>query len=122
MYLLCRSIAIAKPELTLERSKLSKMWKSSLQRLESTCLENISILQNTLSSQTNDDKIKWKKKKVLIQAFLMIEVNNLKIVKELLSCKCMESASELWAGRYQLRFQYKKADRYRYSPINISLG
>lgn len=111
-------MAIAKPELMLKRSELTTGWKESLSLLESICIENISTLQTVLSTTM----IKSKKKKVLIKSFLIVEINNLNFVKELQSCKCIESASELWAGRYQFRYQYNKDDRYRNSPINISIG
>ena len=45
-----------------------------------------------------------------------------RLVKELLGCSCLESAAEWWAGKYQFRFQMNKAERFRNCPVEISVG
>lgn len=66
--------------------------------------------------------INQKKGKTLVSSLLLQEITFMRIAEELMACSGIESATELWAGRYQLRYQYDKQQRYRYCPIEIMVG
>jgi hypothetical protein len=116
------AMIIARNDLSIEKSAFAKAWRASLATLLKNCNDNVVQLQDMLVAEKALPRIRGVKAKALLSSLLLQEVSFLRIVEELLACKSLESATELWAGRYQLRFQYTKSDRYRLSPVEISLG
>lgn len=113
---------ISRDDLSIEQAAFAKAWKVSLAALLNDCNENIANMQEMMLTNKRFSRMKSEKAKALLSSLLLLEISFLRVVEELLSCKSLESATELWAGRYQLRFQYNKAERYQQSPIEISLG
>jgi len=113
---------ISRDDLALEQAAFMRVWRTSLLSLQKECNENVLYFQTCLTQDRVFPRIKKEKTRALISSLLLLEVSYLRVVEELLNCKSLESATELWAGRYQLRFQYNKKERYKYSPVEISLG
>ena len=116
------AIVISRDDLALEQAAFMRVWRTSLLSLQKECNENVLYFQTCLTQDRAFPRIKKEKTRALISSLLLLEVSYLRVVEELLNCKSLESATELWAGRYQLRFQYNKKERYKYSPVEISLG
>jgi hypothetical protein len=85
----------------------------------SSSLPRHNLMKSRLSFPSHLNK---RKGSSLISSFILQEVYYMNIAEELLSCSCLESATELWAGRYQLRYQYDKLQRYHHCPIEITVG
>lgn len=80
------------------------------------------MLQKALQNGKKYGKIAERKQRALFRSLYIAEIHHLRILKEILHCSCIESAVECWAGKYQFRYQWKKEDRYRHCPIEISVG
>jgi len=115
-------ILLARADLSMEASIFSNSWRNSLQEIMNDCKRTIFQLQDMIIEQKGIYKMHPAKSNALLSSLILQEVSFLRVVEDLLLCKCLESAMELWAGRYQLRFQYNAADRYLQSPIDICLG
>ena len=115
-------IVLARADLSMEASIFSDSWRNSLQEIMKDCKRTIFQLQDMVIEQKVIYKMHPAKSSALLSSLILQEVSFLRVVEDLLLCKCLESAMELWAGRYQLRFQYNAADRYLQSPIDICLG
>ena len=92
------------------------------QALQRVCTDNMNLLQQALFHGKRYDKIAERKQRALFQSLYLVEIQQLRVLKELLSCSCLESAAEWWAGKYQLRYQMNKGDRFRSCPVEISVG
>ena len=113
---------IARPDLAVEHITFARAWRTTMEAFLSVCKDNITLLQESLVSDQIIDRVPLPKSKALLSSLLLQEISFLRTIEEVLSCKCLESASELWAGRYQMRFQYKKDERYRNAPVDVNLG
>jgi hypothetical protein len=116
------AMIISRDDLSIEQATFSKAWRASLAALLKDCNENVARLQEMLLADKPNPRIRPVKLKALLSSLLLLEVSFLRTVEGLMACVSLESATELWAGRYQLRFQYNKSDRHQQSPIEISLG
>ena len=92
------------------------------QTLQRVCTDNMNLLQQALFHDKRYDKIAERKQRALFRSLHLVEIQHLRILKELLGCSCLESAAEWWAGKFQFRFQLNKADRFRHCPVEISVG
>lgn len=142
-------LTMAKPDLLIENHLFLPRWRTSLQLFIDNCQENLVFLQDLMTSlqQVQDTSassssspkkglfyngqdfdnlfsraVTKNKAKQIISNFLLQEIHFMKIAHELLQCSCVESATEFWAGKFQIRFEYIKEHRYNYSPIDITLG
>jgi hypothetical protein len=80
-------------------------------------------INNPLNYKTKfPSNLNRRKGKSIISSFILQEINFLHIAEELLSCSCIESAVELWASKYQLKYQYDKNQRYYFCPLEVMVG
>ena len=92
-------------------------------QLLSVCKDNLAMYLGLLRNRaTGAVKMKDKKAKALISAFFVQELGNVRLLQHLLSFKIRESAGEYWAGRYQLLYLFDKAERYKLSPFDVTIG
>ena len=116
------AMILSRDDLSIEQASFAKAWRTSLLALLSTCNENIAHIQEMLLTAKEFTSIRPVKAESLLSSLLLLEVSFLRTIEELQTCKSLESATELWAGRYQLRFQYNRAERHQLSPVDISFG
>lgn len=115
-------IVMARSDLAIETSIFSNHWRISLNEMLNECKRTILSLQDMVVDMKSFPKINIVKSKALLSSLLLQEISFLRVIEVLIACKCLESATELWAGRYQLRFQYNESERHLQAPIDISLG
>eukprot|EP01038_Epipyxis_sp_PR26KG_P006877 gene6877-9419_t len=115
---MCRSDVIKDSNLTL----FANNWKSSLLIQKRVSMDNIQRFQHSLQSGQYLMKLNTKKAKSLSSVFLLQEIQYLRTIEELLLCRSLESAIDLWSSRFQYRFVYHKTNRIQGSPVEILLG
>jgi hypothetical protein len=116
------ALIIPRDDLSIELALFAASWRSSLALISKDCTENIAHMQEMLVSEKKFSRMKLRKSQAALSSLLLLEISFLRTVEDLLACKCLESAVEQWAGRYQLRFQFKKSDRHNLSPVEVLLG
>ena len=134
-------LTMAKPDLLIENGLFMRNWRSSLDVFIEVAKENIENLQEWVMMLSDGSYVggfnketksyaeplfskvvSCVKARQLLSNLLVQEVSFLRMAHELHQCSCVESATELWAGKYQLRFEYIKEHRYRHVPLDITLG
>lgn len=116
------SIVFAKPNIADATDSLVRGWRDSLKLMQAVCSDNIQTLQRIIQLLGKGLNLQPRKARDLAASLFLQEVNFLRLAEELLACKCRESATELWAAKYQLRFLYNKAERFRDSPFDVTVG
>ena len=118
------TFSMCRPDLIL--SNIAHVWRENLSRMLEVCQVNIDSIRKILSDSRDNlrqnEKLSLKKATALYSALLYQEVEFVQILYNLLRNHCLESARDYWSTRYQLRFQYAKSTRDRYSPVEIKLG
>jgi hypothetical protein len=123
------SIAIARPDISTLKSQLSSQWRLMIRYFIEECHENLISLQNVIITNsssssagaggTNGVTMKYLN---LCSTLLQLEISFINLLEELLLCPSLESATELWISKYQLRYLYDKYERYQNSPFDITIG
>ena len=120
------SVALAKPDFVNDAHLfiVDGHWRTLLELLLADCRDNISMLREVMRTENSKSvfKMRYKKCKALVAAIMMQEISFCRTLEELIAFKCLESASEHWAGRYQLHFLYDKDERLKHSPFDVGLG
>lgn len=119
------SIIVARPSLLLESSHFAHEWQASFRALERVIRDNIRSMQEWFTqhpAQMVYPHTNSRKSRALMSSLLTQEIAFLQQIVELQQCRCLESATELWAGKYQYRFEFEKSVRYRNAPFEISVG
>ena len=110
-------VDICRPDFSRNGSLFSLKWRLLVTKLIVVCKKNVKVLQVELQESKCDEKTR----KLYITLF-QLEISFIQCLDEILSCPCLESAIEMWAGRYQIRFLYDKDERWRESPFEVTLG
>lgn len=111
------SIYIARSDILSLKTQFSEQWRLMLRHFADECRENLSSLQKiVLSGQQNEKFLS------LCSTLLQLEISYINILEELLLCPCLDSATELWISKYQLRYLYDKYERYQNSPLEVTIG
>ena len=108
---------IARPDLSSMKNVMSAQWRVSVRHLIDECSDNVATIHNVLQSDETSEE-----KNSLFSTLFQLEISFINTLDELLLCPCLESAIELWAGKYQLRFLYDKSERVKNSPFEVTLG
>lgn len=58
----------------------------------------------------------------LTSSLFKLEIAHIKVIDSILASKSLESATEYWASRCQLKFVYVKTQRLLDSPFDVTLG
>lgn len=115
-------ITVARPALLLESLSFSRNWRTSLSALQSVIRDNISSLQEWFLTPHAFPRTNYRKSLSLMSSFLGQEIALLQQLEELEACSCLESATELWAGKFQLRYEFDRTKRDRHCPFEVSVG
>jgi hypothetical protein len=119
------SIPLARPDIVAGKNMFAKTWKENLKEFLNVCKTNIVMIQDYLSKRWKSSTIlpmKAKKIFAFLSSLLIFEISSLQSIEDILNCRCLESALEFWAGKYQLKFLYNIDDRINNSPFDVTLG
>jgi virulence-associated protein VapD len=111
------SALIARADLAVCKQMMTRQWRLSVHHLIDECSDNVGHIHEYLQ----DEDISQEKKS-LFSTLFQLEISFINTLDELLLSPCLESAIELWAGKYQLRFLYDKSERVKNSPFEVTLG